>query len=67
MKSLIFRHTEYHKDSETTTIHILGVCVFKRVIIDYDEERKHRACGFQQYASDAHGHFTSEFDDEDDE
>ena len=66
MKSLIYRHTAYKNNSEVTTIYILGVPVFKRVIID-TEDRPRRACGFNVLPSDAPGHFASEFDDEDED
>lgn len=65
MKSLIYRHTIYQNEREVTTIHIFGVPVFKRVIID-KEDRPRRACGFNVFASDAPGHFESDFDDEED-
>ncbi len=64
MKLLIYRHTTYANSREVTTIYILGVPIFKRVIID-KEDKHHRACGFNVFASDAPGHFQSEFDDED--
>lgn len=66
MKSLIYRHTKYQNNKEITIIYILGVSVFKRVIIDNDD-RPRRACGFNVFPSDAPGHFDSEFDDEDDD
>ena len=66
MKSLIYRHTTYKNNREVTTIYVLGVSVFKRVIID-TEDRPRRACGFTVFASDAHGHFESDFNDEDDD
>lgn len=66
MKSLIYRHTTYKNNREATTIYVLGVPVFKRVIID-TEDRPRRACGFNVFASDAPGHFESDFDDEDDD
>lgn len=66
MKSLIYRHTTYKNNREVTTIYVLGVSVFKRVIID-TEDRPRRACGFNVFASDAPGHFESDFDDEDDD
>lgn len=64
MKSLIYRHTTYANSREVTTIFILGVPIFKRVIIDKGDKPR-RACGFNVFASDAPGHFQSEFDDED--
>lgn len=66
MKSLIYRHTTYKNNREVTTIYVLDVPVFKRVIID-TEDRPRRACGFNVFASDAPGHFESDFDDEDDD
>jgi len=66
MKSLIYRHTTYKNNREVTTIYVLGVPAFKRVIID-TEDRPRRACGFNVFASDAPGHFESDFDDEDDD
>lgn len=44
MKSLIYRHTIFQNEREVTIIYILGVPVFKRVIID-KEDRPRRACG----------------------
>lgn len=52
MKSFVYRHSTYEAGRETTTIRILGVPIFKRVIID-TEDRPRRACGFTVYASDA--------------
>lgn len=52
MKSLIYRHTTYRDNNEETTIYILGVPVFKRVIND-TEDKPRRSCGFITYASDA--------------
>lgn len=52
MKSLIYRHTTYRDNNEVTTIYILGMPVFKRVIND-TEDRPRRSCGFQVFASDA--------------
>lgn len=66
MKSLIYRHTVFQKEREITTIYILGVPVFKRVIID-TEDRPRRACGFNVFASDAPGHFPSDFDDDEED
>lgn len=65
MKSLIYRHTIFQNEREVTTIYILGVPVFKRVIID-KEDRPRRTCGFNVFASDAPGYFESDFDDEED-
>lgn len=62
MKSLIYRHTTYKNNREVTTIYVLGVPVFKRVIID-TEDRPRRACGFNVFASDA----PTEVDDDDTE
>lgn len=52
MKSFAYRHSTYEAGRETTTIRVLGVPIFKRVIID-TEDRPRRACGFTVYASDA--------------
>lgn len=52
MKSLIYRHTTYKNNREETSIYVLGVPVFKRVVID-TEDRPRRACGFQVFASEA--------------
>lgn len=66
MKSLIYRHTSYRNNREVTTLYILGVPIFKRVVIEADE-RPRRICGFNVFHTEAPGHFASDFDDEDTE
>lgn len=66
MKSLIYRHTTYKNNREVTTIYVLGVPVFKRVIID-TEDRPRRACGFNVFASDAPAEDCDAADEDDDD
>ena len=66
MKSLIYRHTTYKNNREVTTIYVLGVPVFKRVIID-TEDRQRRACGFTAYASEAPAEDCKAADEDDDD
>ena len=66
MKSLIYRHTTYKNNREVTTIYVLGVPVFKRVIID-TEDRPRRACGFNVFASDAPSEDCEAADEDDDD
>ena len=66
MKSLIYRHTTYKNNREVTTIYVLGVSVFKRVIID-TEDRPRRACGFNVFASDAPAEDCEAADEDDDD
>lgn len=64
MNPIIFRQTTFRNNREITTIRVFGVTVFKRVIIDTDDDKR-RPCGFNVFPSDAPGHFTGDFDDDD--
>lgn len=69
MKSFVYRHSTYEAGRETTTISVLGIPIFKRVIID-TEDRPRRACGFTVYASDApvdNGEEAADGDDDDEQ
>ena len=69
MKSFVYRHSTYEAGRETTTISVLGISVFKRVIID-TEDRPRRACGFTVYASASpvdNGEEAADGDDDDEQ
>lgn len=65
MKSLIYRHITHDKERETTTLYVLGVPVFSEVTVYAEDRTRHRACGFQVFASDAP--ISSDDDDDDNE
>lgn len=65
MKSLIYRHTTFEKQCETSTLYVFGVPIFKTVTIDKDDV-KHRPIGFTVYKSEAPCHTEDDdyFDDD---
>ncbi|MCM1217625.1 MAG: hypothetical protein NC548_24300 [Lachnospiraceae bacterium] len=66
MKSLIYRHTTFEKQRETSTLYVFGVSIFTTVTIDNDDV-KHRPIGFTVFQSEALCHTEDDDNFDDDE